>query len=306
MKTKRVSTQAIMALKDALTNIYWKKEDLRKFVELTIENSTIVATIDWTVQKYESVSVLIDRMATRQDLYQDDLLKLFYEVGNFEDFSHLAYWDKDKGGQLTKRAKEAVQKLRVQTKGYFDNMEEKIKSESNRKTNNEKIKSTISFSEKLLELKNLFLTIAIEGNLQQRGFKFEKLLKELFHLFDLEAKGSFKITGEQIDGSFTFDSQDYLLEAKWQKTPINAADLYAFGGKIDGKFKSTVGLFISLDGFSKECTKTGSSVVKSMILMDGADLMLVLDGRIRLNDMILIKRRHASDTGEIYYKVTMN
>ncbi len=303
MKTKRISTQSILALKEALANLYWKKEDLRKFVELTIENSTIVATIDWTLQKYESVSLLIDRMATRQEIFQDDLLKLFYEVGNFEDFSHLAYWDKDKGGQLTKRAKDAVQKLRVQTKGYFEILEEKSKSESIRKINEEKIKTSISFSDKLLNLKNLFLEIALHSNLQQRGFKFEKLLAELFHLFDLEAKGSFKIVGEQIDGSFTFDSQDYLLEAKWQKTPINAADLYAFGGKIEGKFKSTVGLFISLDGFSKESTKTGSSVVKSMILMDGADLMLVLDGRIGLNDMILIKRRHASDTGEIYYKV---
>ena len=40
-----------------------------------------------------------------------------------------------------------------------------------------------------------------------------------------------------------------------------------------------------------------------MILMDGMDLMQVLEGRIRLNDMILIKRRHASQTGDIYYKM---
>ena len=38
-----------------------------------------------------------------------------------------------------------------------------------------------------------------------------------------------------------------------------------------------------------------------MILMGGMDLMQVLEGRIRLNELILIKRRHASQTGEIYY-----
>jgi len=40
-----------------------------------------------------------------------------------------------------------------------------------------------------------------------------------------------------------------------------------------------------------------------MILMDGLDLMQILDGRITLNDIIYIKRRHASQTGEIYYKL---
>lgn len=303
MKAQRISTQALMALKDALANLYWKKEDLKKFVELTIENSAIVATIDWTVAKFESVSLLIDRMAGNQRLYQNDLLHLLREVGNFEDFSHLAYWDRDKGGLLTKRAKDAVSKLRIQTKGYFDALEDVKNSEAIRKINKDKIQSTISFSEKLRQLHDDFLKIATNANAQARGYQLEKLLNELFHLFDLEAKGSYKITGEQIDGSFSFDSQDYLLEAKWQKEPVDAGELYKFGTKIDGKFKSTVGLFISLDGFSNDCTKTTSNIIKSMILMDGQDLMMVLDGRIKLNDLIMIKRRHASDTGEIYYKV---
>lgn len=230
-------------------------------------------------------------------------MHLLREVGNFEDFSHLAYWDKDKGGQLTKRAKDAVLKLRTQTKGYFDSIEEVRNSEAVRNIHKEKIRNTVSFTEKLRQLHNNFLIIATNTNAQARGYQFEKLLNELFHLFDLEAKGPYKITGEQIDGSFSFDSQDYLLEAKWQKDPVDAGELYKFGTKIDGKFKSTVGLFISLYGFSNDCTKTSSNIIKSMILMDGLDLIMVLDGRIRLNDLIMIKRRHASDTGEIYYKV---
>jgi hypothetical protein len=242
-------------------------------------------------------------MAANQNLFQKDLLHLLREVGNFEDFSHLAYWDKDKGGQLTRRAQEAVAKLRLQTKGYFDAIEEVMNSEHVRNINREKIQNTISFTEKLRHLHNDFLIIATNTNAQARGYQLEKLLTELFHLFDLEAKGPYKITGEQIDGSFSFDSQDYLLEAKWQKKPVDAGELYKFGTKIDGKFKSTVGLFISLDGFSTDCTKTSSNIIKSMILMDGQDLMMVLDGRIRLNDLIMIKRRHASDTGEIYYRV---
>lgn len=303
MKDQKISTQALIALKDALSNIYWRKKEIRQFIELTMENPYIVSTIDWQENpKYESVSQLIDRMAARPDLYKNDLLKLFQETSNFNDFSHLKYWDTK--GDLTKRAKESVTKLRAQTKGYFDAIEELNRAANRRIENLEKVKQTISFSEKLETLKKQFFEIASIDIAQQRGFKLEKLLNELFHLFDLQPKSSFKITGEQIDGSFTFDNDDYILEAKWQKAQVNAGDLYKFGGKISGKLKNTLGLFISLDGYSPDCTETGSSVVKSMILMDGQDLMLVLDGRIRLNEMIFIKRRHASDTGEIYYRIS--
>lgn len=83
----------------------------------------------------------------------------------------------------------------------------------------------------------------------------------------------------------------------------NCSRLVYFCGKIQGKLKNTLGLFVSRGPYSSECTETGSSVLKSMILMDGMDLMQVLEGRVRLNDMILIKRRHASQTGDIYYQM---
>lgn len=303
MGFQKISTQAIIALKDALSNIYWRKKDLRQFIELTIEHSTIVSTIDWQeIQKQESVSILIDRMVAREDIYQNDLLRLLQETANFNDFSHLEYWDKD--GELVKRAKKCVEKLRNQTKGYFDAIDELRKAAEKREENISKVKMTIYFAEKLEELKAKFFEIAINANSQQRGFQLEKLLNELFLLFDLSPKSAFKILGEQIDGAFTYDSNDYILEAKWQKSQVNASDLYSFGGKISNKLKNTLGLYISIDGFSPSGIETNHPLTKQMILMDGQDLIQVLDGRIRLNDMILIKRQHASQTGQIFYRIT--
>lgn len=300
--TEKISPQAILALKDALVTIYWRKKDLRQFIELTLENPIIVSTIDWAENtKYESISQLIDRMSKRQEMYQTDLLKLIQEIGNFNDFSHLEYWD-DSGDKI-KKAKEAVEKLRKQAKGYFNTIEELKKAEKRREINQEKLKSSISFQQKLDELKMKFFEIASNTNPQQKGFQFEIFLNEVFIFFDLDPKSSFKIIGEQIDGSFTFDNTDYLLEAKWQEKEIRASDLYTFGAKIQGKLKNTLGLFISLGPYSKECTETHNPTTKAMILIDGMDLMQVLEGRIRLNELILIKRRHASQTGNIYYRM---
>lgn len=300
---KKISVQGLIALKEALASIFWTKKDLRQFIELTIENSLIVSTIDWNENtKFESVSQLIDRMAKRQSMYQTDILKLIQEAANFEDFSHLNHWDDSE--LKIKKAKEAVKKLRNQTKGYFDTIEELKKTEQARAKNQEKIKESISYQQRLDELKKAFFEIAINNNHQARGHQLEKFLNELFVFFDLDPKSSFKIVGEQIDGSFTFDNTDYLLEAKWQKKLVDAQDLYGFGGKIQGKFKNTCGLYISLEGYSTQCTKTDNPSVKAIILMDGACLMQVLDGRIKLNDMLYIKRRHAAQTGEIFYSIT--
>lgn len=300
--SKKISPSTILALKEALVAIYWRKKDLRQFIELTLENRMIVSTIDWSENtKYESVSQLIDRMSKRQDMFQTDLLKLVQETGNLNDFSHLEYWD-DSGDKIGK-AKKAVEKLRKQAKGYFDTIEELKRVEKRREENQEKLKTSISYQQKLDELKMKFFEIAANPNPQEKGFQFEKFLNQLFVFFDLDPKSSFKIVGEQIDGSFTFDNTDYLLEAKWQEKEIRASDLYTFGGKIQGKLKNTLGLFISLGPYSKECTETQNPATKAMILMDGMDFMQVLEGRIRLNELILIKRRHASQTGNIYYRI---
>jgi hypothetical protein len=40
-----------------------------------------------------------------------------------------------------------------------------------------------------------------------------------------------------------------------------------------------------------------------MILMDGSDLMAVLEGRIDLINPLLRKRREAAQTGNVYLKI---
>jgi restriction endonuclease Mrr len=296
---KKYSSTAIQALKEALTNIYWTKKDLRGFIYHTIEEKAIVSTIDWgNNQKRESVYQLIDRMTGRPDIYDNDLLRLFDSVMHFNDFSHLKQWDDPE--TKIRRAEESVKALRTHASGYFTLKEEKDRAIERRKASEKMQNERLSFQQRITELRDNFFVLISEDDHQKRGYLLEKFLNELFLTFDLDPKEAFKITGEQIDGAFTFDSQDYLLEAKWQKTPVQAGDLYKFGGKIAGKFKSALGLFISINGFSPECTQVDSPVVKSMILMDGQDLMAVLDSRIKLIDMLLRKRRHAVEKGDIF------
>ena len=237
---KKFSPNAIQALKEALTNIYWRKKDLRSFVYHTLENKAIISTIDWESNyKHESASQLIDRIVLRSDIYNDDLLRLFDAVMHINDFSHLKQWD-DADIKIIK-ATDAVATLRTHAQGYFTLKEERERAEQRKVAYQAMVSEKLNSQQKIAKLRDDFFTLSVEKNAQKRGYMFEIFLNELFCVFDLDPKKPFKIVGEQIDGAFTFDNQDYLLEAKWQKDPVHASDLYGFGGKIDGKPQDNFG-----------------------------------------------------------------
>lgn len=154
-------------------------------------------------------------------------------------------------------------------------------------------------SEKLEELKSLLLEITGQTP-QTRGYSLERLLNELFALFDIDAKASFRIVGEQIDGAFTFDGTEFLLEAKWHADPTPVADLDIFSGKIGRKLDNTLGLFVSINGFKATALTTHSQNGSKFFLMDGSDLSAVLDDRIGLPELLTHKRKHAARTGQVF------
>lgn len=74
-------------------------------------------------------------------------------------------------------------------------------------------------------------------------------------------------------------------------------------GKLSRKLENTLGLFLSINGFSEDAVKAHSSGRRLVILMDGSDLMAVLEGRIDLLQLLLRKRRKAAETGNIYLRI---
>jgi hypothetical protein len=78
--------------------------------------------------------------------------------------------------------------------------------------------SIISPPSKALAELNCRLIALTAMNAQERGFAFEKFLSDLFALYELDPCRSFRLIGEQIDGSFEMPPETFLLEAKWQAT----------------------------------------------------------------------------------------
>jgi hypothetical protein len=137
---------------------------------------------------------------------------------------------------------------------------------------------------------------------QPRGYEFERFLKTLFDVSDLGARASFRVTGEQIDGSFQLSGETYLLEAKWTDLKIGAADLRSFNGKLEEKAAWTRGLFVSNSGFTEEGLAAFGRG-KRVVCMDGLDLYETLDRMLSFADVISRKVRRAAESGQPFVPV---
>lgn len=298
---KVIAPAACVALKEALSSVYWYKSDLRSFLASTIANPNLLAPLNWTDYKRNIVGQLVDYMAKRQDQFQGELVRLMAEVARIDDFSHLERLEG--GAEKAKAARQAVTALRKQTAGHDALVGEQRKTEERRQEAHTRMLRKSAVRGGLEKLNVDYLGLVSDPDAQSRGFRLERLLRALFDLCDLDPRASFKIVGEQLDGAFSFEGTDYLFEAKWQQAFVSAADLDVLAGKLSRKLDNTLGLFLSINGFSDDGVKAHSSGRRVMLLMDGSDLMAVLEGRIDFVQLLLRKRREASQSGNIYLRI---
>ncbi len=150
-------------------------------------------------------------------------------------------------------------------------------------------------------LRDRFTSLMAESNAQRRGYLLEPFLNDLFEFEKLDPRSSFRLVGEQIDGSFSWRSRTNLVEAKWVSDPTAGAEFGAFIFKIEGKTADTRGVYISINGYSPTAiTSLNGKGALKFICIDGAHLMRVLSGGEHLPELLSRLWRHADETGEAY------
>ena len=92
------------------------------------------------------------------------------------------------------------------------------------------------------------------------------------------------------------------MEGRGRKDQPTESDLASLKGKADKKVTSTRGLFVSIQGFRSEVVKEFTRGISSnLILMDGSDINLILEGQISLIDALEMKTEKAAQEGIIYF-----
>lgn len=136
----------------------------------------------------------------------------------------------------------------------------------------------------------------------QRGRDFEAILFAMFDEAGLQPRLSYRPTGEEVDGSIWLDGGTILIEAKWTAGAHPASSIYQFKGKVDGKLVGTLGLFISINGFSPDAVDAlvaGKEL--NIILADGGDIRAIARHDVSVTEALRQKLRAAGDEAAVYW-----
>jgi hypothetical protein len=289
-----LSPSLLMELEDVLTRLYWFKPDLRSFLEKAGVSKELISRADWTQNKRSAIKSISSQLQTVR--YHSQLIRLANAVYNVDDPTWLQ--QSMKSADSYPAAKKALSVFKRHAKPLQDIAFEQIRVKERQGKLKEKLAAKQDEKKTIADLKHDFAEIG-QKEPQSRGYAFEKFLIRLFQVSGIEAWQSYKIPTEQIDGTISFENTYYLIEAKWKQKQTPKADIAIFADKVRGKMDNTLGLFISMNGFEKSA-KNGTSDRPSTLLMDGADLSLVLDEFITMKELLRRKHAHAARTGEMY------
>lgn len=133
---------------------------------------------------------------------------------------------------------------------------------------------------------------------QARGRALEQILYSAFSECGYKPQTSYRPKGEEIDGSFWYHGRTILIEAKWTSAPLPASSVYQFKGKVDGKLVGTIGVFISIGGFSQDSVDAlvaGKDV--NIVLFDGHDIRALVYNKLTMDLALEHKLRAAGNSG---------
>ena len=141
----------------------------------------------------------------------------------------------------------------------------------------------------------MFDELATSTDFQRRGYFLQDLLNRTFDLHQIPVVSSFTRNegAEQIDGAFRFEGWHYIVECRWRERLADIRQLDGLKGQVSRSGKQTMGLFLSINGWSENVPNLlKQNPEKAILLMEGYDLRCVLDGQVGLHDLLMAKVTH--------------
>lgn len=105
-------------------------------------------------------------------------------------------------------------------------------------------------------------------SVQQGGYDFPGWFYDLMDYFDVDNRRPYTSSGRQIDGSITIDGTTYLVELKFSASQFGATEIDSLFKKVSYKADNTMGLLISMSGFSSVALQEASSSKSPLLLFD--------------------------------------
>jgi hypothetical protein len=249
----------------------------------------------------ESKRDFLDRLFAelpKNDRGRAGLVRMAAFLMEQETFPDLQGWEDSV--QKIKAAREAISNLR----DCHSKQEDELQSEE------EKLKARQGFAKRQQEITRSQQTLQkLNDRLnelgkalgsQEAGYKFQEWFYDLLDFSEIPNRKPYVHNGRQIDGSLTASGTTYLVELKFTAEQASATDIDTFHKKVTTKADNTMGIMISISGYSSIARQEASGERTPLLLLDHGHIYLVLGGIMGFGDVVDRVRRHASQTGEAF------
>jgi hypothetical protein len=297
----KVTPHLVQLAYEAALKSFWRKESLRKFLRQSHVAESHLAT--WAPE--ESKRDFLDR--TFAALQRGDKGKaVIGEMANFLaeqiTFPDLRNWE-DSSIKIQDASK-AVSEL----KALIARQSEEIRSEREREAAKAKARAEREVTQKqqgsLATLMQRLNDLAPQMGTAPGGYAFQDWFYDFLAFAEVEHRRPYNTGGRQIDGSMTIDGTTYLVELKFTASQAGGPDIDIFRGKVESKADNTMGLFLSMAGYSSVAVREASGKKSTLLLLDASHIYLILTGGMHCLDVVRRIRRHASQTGEAFLPVS--
>lgn len=282
---------------DALLRSFWRKRALRTFLGRVRISESFLATWHGDESKRDFVYRMFP-MLERSEKGRHAIQEMARALADQTTFPDLDGWEETT--EMKTSAVNAVRALRVYLAAQRTTVEdERAQADARRRAQayrDERTKQQHdldSLRQRLDELATLLGTA-------DAGYEFERWFFDLVGYFEVACRRPYVTNGRQIDGSLTLGSTTYLVELKFTGAQAGAPDVGIFHKKVVDKADNTMGIMVSISGYTSVAIDDASGPRTPLLLLDHGHLYRLLSGVFTLEDLVARVRRHASQTGRVF------
>ena len=296
----RLTPHYVSLVYEATLRSFWRKDALRRFLRECSVPDSFVSTWAGDETKRAFLDRLFDALHSnerREEVFAR-MGKALIEQASFPD---LEGWEDS--AEKKQEARRAIQNLRDYVAEQEQQLEDLKQQADARKRFDELQKKTRKAQHDLEALSTTLNGLVALIGTQEGGYKFQDWFYDLMDYFDVTSRRPYTTDGRQIDGSITLKDTTYLVELKFTQSQSAADDIDSFIRKVTTKADNTMGIFVSMSGYSSVAISEGSRERTPVLLFDHQHIFHVLGGRMSFPELVDRVKRHAAQTGHGYLPV---
>jgi hypothetical protein len=292
---RRLAASFVALVYETTLKSFWRRTALSRFLRQAGVAQSFIDS--WPAE--ESKRQFLDRLFARlpdQPKGQGLILAMARDLAGQESFPDLVGWEDSE--LKIQNAQSAVLALRV----AVSRVDSEVASERERDASQRRLRQmqqeSLRSRETLESLGERLSKLASQIGSQQAGYDFQTWFYDLMDYFEVMNRRPYVASGRQIDGSITVGGTTYLLELKFTREQAGSPDIDSILKKINDKADNTMGIMVSMSGYSQVAEAEASGRRTPLMLMDHRHVYLALSGAVTFSEIVDRVRRHASQTGE--------